>query len=451
MNPSSLAGHVVELCELIDQNTVPADKRTADFFKARKYLGSHDRRYISGVVYGIVRHRRFLEALLEQIENERAEYAGLNAARVRYLPLYASYLIAAEANELSRVVEAVGSRWKMVFPKIELSRFWGWMNTHKNLDFLRVDETVRLGVKYSLQDWMVERLQEQFGEETEQLLSALNEPAATTIRVNRLKATREECRARLLTEGINSEPTKFSPDGLIVQKRFNRNTLDSFKDGWFEMQDEGSQIVSWMCGVKPGEFILDACAGAGGKTLHLAEMMQNEGELIAIDVDEKRLFELQTRAARAGLNNIKVCVKDRLNPEEYHCKADMVLVDAPCSGSGTIRRNPSLKWTLTESLVEHYAKQQKEILAYNSAFVKPEGRLVYATCSLFRQENEEIVAAFLKESTEFIMETLNDSLSRLGIEGNAGTIKLLPHMHGTDGFYVTVMKKGEKNSATFSP
>ncbi|HLX12356.1 MAG TPA: RsmB/NOP family class I SAM-dependent RNA methyltransferase [Bacteroidota bacterium] len=442
MNPSSLAGHVIELCELFDQNSSPPDSHAAEFFRARRYLGSHDRRVISGAVYGIVRHRRFLEALLEQFLSEHPDAADLNKMPARYVPLYAAYMVAVEHCEQKDALTALGSRWRAIFPNTDCPNYCTWLSANLALGFLNgASPLVRLGVKYSFQDWMVERWHAQMKTQTEPLLQSLNSSAPITIRVNTLKTDRDQCRTRLLSEGIESEPTRYSRSGLIVKKRFNRNTLESFRDGCFEMQDEGSQIISELCGVKPGDVVIDACAGAGGKTLHLAELMENNGAIAAIDIDEHRLFELQSRAERAGVKIVSVYLANRFPQADFDRKADLVLVDAPCSGSGTIRRNPNLKWTIDEDLVARHAARQKELLAINSAFVKPGGKLIYATCSLFADENEEVVNEFLKSNTAFSLNPPSSLLTEFGLSADSGMVRLLPHVNGTDGFFVAVMKR----------
>jgi 16S rRNA (cytosine967-C5)-methyltransferase len=301
------------------------------------------------------------------------------------------------------------------------------------------DDIVRLGVKHSFQDWMVAKWSDQIGNEVEQLLQSLNTSASTTLRVNTLKASREECRERLRTEGIETEPTKHSPVGLIAAKRFNTHASQAFKDGWYEVQDEGSQLISFLVAPKPGDIVVDGAAGAGGKSLHLAELMKNVGEIVAIDIDARRLRELEIRAGRGGIEIIRTTLKEKMQPENYFGKADIVLVDAPCSGVGTIRRNPWLKWSITESLVEHYARIQTELLEFNAQFVKPGGCLIYSTCSLFQQENDDVVDSFLKSHSTFQPINLHDQISQFDLSSESRYLTLYTHRHGTDGFFVAMM------------
>jgi 16S rRNA (cytosine967-C5)-methyltransferase len=238
-------------------------------------------------------------------------------------------------------------------------------------------------------------------------------------------------------EGIDSTPTSISPAGLVAGKRFNIHSSPAFRDGWFELQDEGSQIVSLAISPRPGNMVIDACAGAGGKALHLAELMRNKGEIVAIDVDSERLAELQRRADRAGVNCIRTEPRANLEPEPLLGKADIVLVDAPCSGVGTIRRNPRMKWSVTESMVDHFSEKQLSLLGFNSRFVKPGGRLVYSTCSLLLNENENVLHAFLNSHPEFTSDVGNLT----GLKIDQGAIKLFPHLNETDGFFIAPMKR----------
>jgi len=439
MNPTSLIGHVLELSELIEKNTQPADRITNQFFRERKYLGSHDRRFISEAIFCMLRHRRHVETMLENFIASYPSASELNNSHRKLLPLYVIYV--AVFDQISPIQQSVESYWKTSFPKIDFTQFVQWIQEHKSLDSIAADEITRLGVKYSFQDWMVREWREQLGEETEALLQAFNTPAPTTLRVNLLKTTREECQKRLDAEGIETSPTRFSPAGLAARKRFNIQSSQAFKDGLFEVQDEGSQIVSLLAAPKPGDVVIDACAGAGGKSLHMSEMMKNEGEIIAVDVEETRLLKLRERAKRAGVQCVKTFHLDKLHPKNLFGKADLVLIDAPCSGVGTIRRNPGLKWSIMELLVSHYSEKQKDLLEYNSKFVKTGGRLVYATCSLFRRENEYVIQGFLSAHPHFASLKPTEIMESLGLTSEGDFVKLFPHSHGTDGFFVAVLKR----------
>ena len=440
MNPSSLIGHITELLQRIELSNRPGirsggqppDRITAAFFKERRYLGAKDRRVISEAVFGIIRNRRYLEALFERYLEENPSYSDLDDRNLRFLPLYALY--AAVGPSPTPLPEA---HWMVTFPRIPLGSFTDWISAHSSLDFI-TDPLIRLGVKYSFQDWMVELWSAQHGDQLEPLLRSLNTPPNITLRVNLLKITREECRIRLAGEGIETHPASLTPAGLVAAKRFSARSSPAFADGWYEIQDEGSQLVSLMADPKPGDIVIDACAGAGGKSLHLADLMGNDGEIIGIDVEKKRLVELETRARRAQAHIIRTQLREEVRPENFIGKANLVLVDAPCTGTGTIRRNPGLKWSVQEPLVSYFSEKQLEILSYNAQFVRRGGKLVYATCSLFRKENEEVVGMFLERHKDF-SRTMGRSPS--GLESKNGEFTLYPHLHNTDGFFMAILSK----------
>ena len=437
MNLSSLVGHVTELLLHTQGSAQPVDRLVSAFFHARTYLGSRDRRFISDALYGIIRKRRFLEALLEQYLREHPGSDDLDQPQKRFLPLYGIYALTVGRKEGDDPLPS--SLWMAAFPTIRFDEFARWIEEHASLDFLASSGETSLAVRESFQDWMVERWRAQVGEELPDLLASLNLPAEVTLRVNSLRTTRDECAARLALEGIPVVPSRYSREGLVAGKRFNAQISKAFAEGWFELQDEGSQFVSLLANPRPGEVVIDGCAGAGGKALHLAAMMENTGEIIAIDSEPKRLRELEKRVRRAGVTIARPLLNSEMIPELLASTADLILVDAPCSGSGTIRRNPSFKWTLTESLVSHYHVQQSEILAFNARFVKPGGRLVYATCSLFREENEDVVEAFLGAHPGFRLASLREAAARLGISSTEDMLTLYPHRTRTDGFFIALL------------
>ena len=265
----------------------------------------------------------------------------------------------------------------------------------------------------------------------------MNQRAPLTVRANLLKNSRDELIATLTAEGARVEATKLSPWGVTFTGRTNVFALRAFKAGLFEVQDEGSQLIALACEARPGQLVVDACAGAGGKALALASEMHNKGRLVACDRDGRRLDEMRPRARRAGVHNWEaraVPESSDARVQDLTASADVVLVDAPCSGLGALRRNPDARWRLDAAEVASFPPRQLQILERYSRLVKPGGRLVYATCSINRAENQEIRAAFLeKHSAEFT--------SAPALAGFAGDVQLLPHQHGTDGFYIAAFTR----------
>jgi 16S rRNA (cytosine967-C5)-methyltransferase len=287
-------------------------------------------------------------------------------------------------------------------------------------------------------------------EEAKALAHAMNQRAPLTVRANLLAGTREALRERLSEEGVAAEPTPHSPWGLVLDGHANAFALRAFRDGLFEIQDEGSQLVALACGARPGWTAVDACAGAGGKSLALAMEMRNKGSLHALDVDADRLGEARRRARRAGVHNLRTRVIPASGPEaeaaaaDLAGTADLVLVDAPCSGLGTLRRKPDARWRLEPGDPARFAEVQRELGTRFAGLLRPGGRLVYATCAIGRTENEE-VAAFLAARGPGLVplpleRTLGAERARvLGVEGHL--LRLAPHRHGTDGFFVAAFER----------
>jgi 16S rRNA (cytosine967-C5)-methyltransferase len=436
MIASSLIGHIIQLLEKIDADNQPADKITAEFFRAKKYLGARDRRYISEIVYGMIRHRKFIRTLVKEYVHQHPAATSLEGPHVRYLSQAVAYSMAIENNSF-----VAPHLWKTQFPKVDLEEFSQWMKSNSTLHFLSDDPVIQLSNRYSFPEWLVNDLFDKWGDQTEQLLQSLNIPAPTVMRVNTFKTNRDECMNRLMKDGIETTRTSISSDGLIALKRFNIQTLQSFHDGWFEIQDEGSQLVSQIIAPKQGMTIIDGCAGAGGKSLHMSVIMKNQGNIFSIDTNTERLHELMTRSKRAGITNIRTIARSHLRSNELVNKADIVLVDAPCSGTGTIRRNPGLKWSLTEALIQKYVEKQHELLSFNSQFVKPGGRIVYVTCSILKQENEDVVNAFLLKHEEFEPDRSENLFSAGGYSFQLPFVSLMPHLHNTDGFFIAVLER----------
>jgi 16S rRNA (cytosine967-C5)-methyltransferase len=260
-----------------------------------------------------------------------------------------------------------------------------------------------LALRASIPEWLAAQLVAEHGDGAQALCLSFIETPPTTLRTNTLLTDRDALQRMLADEGLDAETTAVSPHGLTLLRRANVFRTRAFRDGWFEAQDEGSQMVSLCCGAKPGMTVVDACAGAGGKTLHLAALMGGKGTLWALDVHGGRLRALRERARRAGAHNIRVAeLPDPALFARLEQSADVVLVDAPCSGSGVLRRNPDTAWTLTPDAVERMAAQQRALLDSSARMVKPGGRLVYATCSLLRDENDAQVEAFLLRTAGFV-------------------------------------------------
>lgn len=394
--------------------TQPADAVLSAHFKAQR-TGSRERAFIAEAAYTVLRHRRRLARLVGDELPRRL----LLAALVRFLGV--------SQRQLAEVVTAKEA---------------GWLSELKAM----AEPALSLAERIDFPDWLTERLSAQMDEPALLALAqALNQPAPLDVRVNELKGKRDEVLAGLLAEAVEAEPCRLAPCGIRLKGRPSLARHPLYLEGVVEVQDEGSQLLGYLLAPKRGEMVVDFCAGAGGKTLLLGALMRSTGRLYAFDVAEKRLAKLKPRVARSGLSNVHpVCIsgENDVRVKRLAGKIDRVLVDAPCSGLGTLRRNPDLKWRQTPASVAELTHKQADILAGAARLVKVGGRLVYATCSILSEENDAIVDAFLATHPEFVRLSAGDLLRRQGIEIDCGdTLRLLPHQHGTDGFFAVAMER----------
>jgi 16S rRNA (cytosine967-C5)-methyltransferase len=383
----------------------PADQLLSAYFRAHRNLGQHDRALIAEAVFAVLRRKPSLEAAAGSNE----PHALVAAALLRALGFSARALDGLIEEQLVHRIRA---------SPVEL-----------------VD----------LPDWLWEKLREQHGAaEAERLAQALANPAPLDLRVNLARMERDTARERLAADGIEATPTPYSPAGLRVTGKPAINRHPLFQDGYVEVQDEGSQILAWLLAPRRGEMIGDYCAGAGGKTLATAMLMRGTGRVYAFDVSAKRLAALAPRAARAGITNVHTVVLggDDNRAKRLAGKLDRVLVDAPCSGFGTLRRNPDLKWRHGPDAIAELAAKQRAILDAARRLVKPGGRLVYATCSILQAENDAVVDDFLRAHPDFQPESCAELLKAQRIALDTGErLRLLPHVHGTDGFYAAAFTR----------
>jgi 16S rRNA (cytosine967-C5)-methyltransferase len=442
---SSLVGHVVEVLDVVRGERRPADAIVREFFRARHYLGASDRRFIAERTFEVLRHHALLAHYC--MEAHAALGTGGSMTRVPSIALAAAYELRS-GNGQKPPEDLLGDfagLWRMSVPDIDCAAFLDALRRAEISEAVQRDREQLISLQHSIPLFLVRDWLRRFGEEETLLLCrAINEPAPVTIRVNTLKASVEECRAALKGEMIDARPTLLSPYGLTLAKRVNAQGMHAFKQGWFEMQDEGSQILSLLAGARPGMVVVDACAGGGGKSLHLAALMENRGTLIAVDVDRTKLTNFEERTRRAGVTIARtVAAPPDADPAELRgVLADVVFVDAPCSGTGTLRRSPWLKLGLSEESVEPLTRLQRALLDRYAPLVKPGGRLLYATCSLLERENQAVVSAFLRGHGEFTLLPVREAAGNAVLPpGDAAGeyLELLPHKTGTDGFFGSVM------------
>lgn len=395
----------------------PADAVLSTHFKVDR-TGTKERAFIAETAYAVLRRKRLIERLVG------------SGATPRQMVLAA--LMRLQGCNQRQLADALSPR--------ELE----WLAQFK----AQPEPELSPAEQADLPDWLAERLLARMSaDELLTLSRGLNQPAPLDLRVNALKANRDEVLARLVAEGMEAEPCRYAPMGIRLKGRPALSKHPLYLDGTIEVQDEGSQLLGHLLAPKRGEMVVDFCAGAGGKTLLLGAMMRSTGRLYAFDVAEKRLVKLKPRVARSGLSNVHpvlISGENDTKVKRLAGKIDRVLVDAPCSGLGTLRRNPDLKWRQTPESVAELTRKQADILAGAARLVKAGGRLVYATCSILPEENEVVVDAFLASHPEFVRLSAADLLAKQGIEIAVGDdLRLLPHTHGTDGFFAAVLERNK--------
>lgn len=393
----NLSEAVIQGLQSIFTDNKYADKVIEKILKSNPKWGARDRRFIAETIYDIVRWHRLFKEISDAREDDFWKLLGVWCLwNNTELPDWEEFA------ELDR-------------KKIEAS--------YEKLKEIRK-------IRESIPDWLDELGEKELGKEWDKELAALNEEAKVVLRVNTLKVSRKDLQAQLEEEEniITESPVEF-PDALILEQRQNIFTRQQFKDGLFEVQDAGSQVIAPFLKPEPGMRLIDACAGAGGKTLHLAALMKNKGRIIAMDTEAWKLDELKKRARRAGVANIEPrVIESSKTIKRLENSADRLLLDVPCSGLGVIRRNPDAKWKLTPEFMERVKELQQQILVDYSTMLKPGGLMVYATCSLLPSENEKQVDKFLESRKEQF-----ELLEQKWIKPSAGF----------DGFYMAMLKRGK--------
>lgn len=379
-----------------------ADKVVARALKLDKRWGSNDRKFVAETIYDIVRWKRL--------------YAEI--AEVKKFPI--------ERDNVWRMFAVWATLKGYTLPDWKYFEGTPVRRIKGKFDELSKDRKF----KESIPDWMDEIGVKELGEEIwTKEIAAQNEQAKVILRVNTLKTTKEKLQSILLESNIETLTLKEYPSALVLKERANVFLTNAFKDGLFEVQDASSQLVAELLDIKPGMRVVDTCAGAGGKSLHIASLLENKGQIIAMDLYESKLKQLKQRAKRNGVHNIETRVIESTKTiKKLHEKADRVLIDAPCSGLGVLKRNPDSKWKLQPEFIDNIRKVQAEVLENYAKIVKPGGKLVYATCSVLPSENQEQVKKFLTTETGKNFTFVVDK-------------KVLAHESGFDGFYMALLER----------
>ena len=400
---SNLCFAVIDGLHKIFNENEYADKVVQQLLRRDKRWGSRDRGFIAETAYEIVRYKR----LYAEIANVKEPF---------------------DRDNLWRMFAVWATLKGIKLPD------WKYFETTPTRKIKgRIDELSKTRqYKESIPDWIDDLGIEELGKSAwSKEIEMQNEQADVILRVNTLKTNKKDLQLKLQSENIETEVIPNYPSALKLIERANVFKTEAFKHGWFEVQDASSQLVADFLDVKPGMKVVDACAGAGGKTLHLASLMENKGQIIAMDIYESKLKKLKIRARRNGVHNIELKVIDSTKPiKKLYGKADRLLIDAPCSGLGVLRRNPDAKWKLQPEFIENIKKVQSEVLEKYSKMVKPGGKMVYATCSVLPSENQDQVEKFLTSEAGKDFKFVKDK-------------KILAYKSGFDGFYMAQLEKNK--------
>jgi len=437
----------------LDQGNKTLDDILDEVLSQHILFSKKDRALLQALVYGVLRWRAKLDWIINYFSNTRLRKIDPKVLNVLRLGLF--QIISLDRIPVSAAVNTSVEMTKSLAAPYVVRFVNGLLrNAAKNYKQVRFpdennDPVSALAVKKSFPKWLLKRWLDRFGlEETVLLCDAINTIPPITVRCNTLK-TRCETLLMLLGKYVEKvEPTDFAPDGArFFNPKKSIPEMKSFEDGLFQVQDEAAQLVTFLLNPKPGETVLDACAGLGGKTGHISQVMNNRGKLIAMDNNTKKLHRLQSEMARLGISMVTPLTHDLNDPAAAKSinKFDRILLDAPCSGLGVLRRNPDAKWRISEQDLIRHAKRQAIFLDNLAHQVKPEGHLVYCVCSTEPEENESVIKGFLKKHKDFVIEKNLEGLpykARSLLTGD-GYLKTFPHLHNMDGFFAVCMKRAK--------
>ena len=412
-------------------------------------LTHQDRAFVRELVYGVLRWRKKLDWIIStyssvpprKIERALLPVLRMGTYQLLYLDRTPDHAVVDEAVKLAK---GIGKGGAAAFVNGLLR---GIAEGRKEVAYPDLDEDPvnHISTYYSHPFWMVRRWIASWGvDETIALCKANNQLPPFTVRVNTLKVQREEVIEALRKKAVRSRPTPHSPVGLIVDNPPPLSTWPPLQEGLFYVQDEASQLVSYLVAPQPTERILDVCAAPGGKTTHLAQLMRDQGEIVALDVSPSKLSILKTNCRRLGITLVKTKAVDATRPLPFPTASfDKILIDVPCTGLGTLRRNPDAKWRVKETDVQRLQTLQRQILEQTAPLVKPAGMLVYSTCTLTVEENEGVIEPFLRSNSGFFLESASGLLPPCctDLTDKDGCLRTLPHLHGTDGFFAARMRR----------
>jgi 16S rRNA (cytosine967-C5)-methyltransferase len=426
MKPAARLQSVIEILDEVMAGKRPADQITTDYFKARRYAGSKDRRAVHETLYRIIRNQAKLTWFCEKLSFEPSP---------RHFVLVDCILEDQAVEDLftgdTYCPDALSIQEKEILPILA------------ELDIQDAPEHVLL----EYPQWVEADLKTSLGTDFTTVMQALNHEAPLDLRVNALHEYKDQAQEVLKAQNIEVTPTELSPLCLRSAKKIKLGGIKAYKDGLVDIQDEGSQLIALLSDVKGQELVMDFCAGAGGKTLAMAAEMNNQGILYALDIASKRLYKMRPRLERAGVKNVQLNpIRTESDPwlKQFEGRVDRLLIDAPCSGVGAWRRNPESRWKMTPELLDDLIARQSRILNTSAHLVKKGGRLIYATCSMLKRENEDQIDAFLKAHEDFTLKSVSEVWAEVlesdcPFEGDY--MKMRPDLHQSDGFFCAILER----------
>lgn len=466
MKFSTLIKHSAELFRIIQKSPTPADELTSQYLRAKKYIGSSERKVISEIVFCSLRITSLARKAVDEFmydnklafADEKLDLATVTAVMIiiRIFPDSPLTSLQSRLDKFTATSADFSETILLAIQELEVfagieQKFITHCTKFSNIFLSDINSDKLLSHNYlCLQDWIVKSLANKYSAyDVNQLAFKLMYPASVCLRVNILNINRDNVLNILSENSISATPSKISPDGILLSGRPQLSNFDFYKNGSVEVQDIGSQVISYSVGIQQNSTILDACAGAGGKTLHIAAICADNAKIVATDTEFNRLKEIKIRANKAGIASIEVIPQKKMElKDKIKTKFNYILIDAPCSGTGTVRRMPMPKWRLTEKLLSKLNKAQSSILAYYADMLEVGGSLVYATCSLLPEENEMIINKFLAEHTKYLPEPIKPALTEAGVQIDGINeddymLYLTPLNGETDGFFLSKITRKE--------
>jgi 16S rRNA (cytosine967-C5)-methyltransferase len=435
----------------LDKEDKTLDSLLEDVFREKPHFSKKDRALLQTLVYGVLRWRGRLDWIIDEFSKTRLNKINPNVLNILRLGLFqVIYLdripVSAAVNTSVEMTKAVAAPWIVGYVngllRNAVSKYGDVVFPDVSKDPIRA-----LAAKESFQPWLIKRWLDRFGfKETGLLCDAINTIPPITVRCNTIKTNREKLVKALEGRVEKIGLTHYAPDGVFFfNPKISIPNIKVFKEGLFQVQDEAAQLVTLLLNPQPGETILDACAGLGGKTGHIAQLMKNSGKLVAMDKDENKLLRLESEMYRLGVSIVTTCIHDLSTPldREHFGKFDRILLDAPCSSLGVLRRNPDIKWRALRQNPVYYQKRQALFMDNLAHLVRPSGALVYAVCSIEPEENESVVKGFLNKHANFTIEKKSTGLpfNACSLITRDGYLKTFPHLNNMDGFFSVCMKR----------